>query len=149
MQMILSFLLQNSIHYLLPLLLAMFKWEGSDSPPPPPPPTHSPLLPCPALWLPSSPPLPSPHHPSQPLSLPASHGLCLWLNAGILSQRLPVAKRDGAPRRSWAECMWVTASQKEAFHPSFPPPSPDSSPFSLSSSFFCAFIPFRYSRVKS
>lgn len=51
-------------------------------------------------------------HPSPPLP---SHGLCLWLNAGILSQRLPVAKRERAPEKL-GKCMWVTASQKGAFH---------------------------------
>lgn len=65
--------------------------------------TH-PHLPL-SLSLPSFPPL---------LLLP-SHGLCLWLNAGILLQRLPVAKRDRAPEKL-GKCMWVTASQKGAFY---------------------------------
>ena len=51
-------------------------------------------------------------------SLP-SHGLCLWLNAGILSQRLAVAKRERAPEKL-GKCMWVTASQKGAFHSPLP-----------------------------
>lgn len=38
-----------------------------------------------------------------------------------------------SPRRSWVKCMWVTASQKEAFHP--PPPHPPLP--------FCAFVPSR------
>lgn len=69
------------------------------------PPVHTSL----SLSLPSVPPLP-------PL---LSHGLCLWLNAGILSQRLPVAKRDRAPEKL-GKCMWVTASQKGAFHSPLP-----------------------------
>lgn len=42
-----------------------------------------------------------------------------------------------SPRRSWVKCMWVTASQKEAFHsplPSFTPPSRLP---------FCPFVPSR------
>lgn len=71
-------------------------------------------------------------HPSPPPPSPSpSHGLCLWLNAGILSQRLLVAKRAGAPEKL-GKCMWVTASQKGAFHS--PRPSFFSPPF-------CAFVP--------
>lgn len=68
-------------------------------------------------------------HPSLPPSLPPlpSLGLCRWLNAGILSQRLPVARRAGAPEKL-GKCMWVTASQAGAFHSPLP---------SFFSSFLC------------
>lgn len=70
--------------------------------------------PCQASLPPSLPPLPS-------------LGLCRWLNAGILSQRLPVARRAGAPEKL-GKCMWVTASQAGAFHSPLP---------SFFSSFLC------------
>lgn len=93
--------------------------------------THLPLSILPLCLC--HPPLPSPPHPSPPLTLLPSHGLCLWLNAGILSQRLPVAKRDRAPEKL-GKCMWVTASQKGAFHSPLP-----------SFLFLCSFLALRFS----
>lgn len=115
--------LSSSILWLLPLLLALFKWEGSDLPFLPHPRTPSPFSRSVAAILPS---------PSLPtLSLPASHGLCLWLNAGILSQRLPVAKRDGAPEEAGQNVCGSLRVRRRLFILLFPP----SSPSSLSSSF--------------
>lgn len=116
MQMIVLFLLQNSIlkHLMASFIAACYVPMGGVSHPPPP--THPPHLPCPALWLPSSPLLPFPPNPPAPRltwALPLAERWDSFTEAAGCQERW-------SPRRSRAECMWVTASQKEAFHPPLP-----------------------------
>lgn len=135
MQMILLFLLQE---FSLKHLMASFSaaccvQKGGVGLSFSPHSLTSPPLACSVAAILPSPPLPCPRLPT--LSLPASHGLCLWLNAGILSQRLPVAKRDGAPEEAGQNVCGSLQVRRRLFILLFP----DSTPFSLSSSFLCLY----------
>lgn len=100
--------LSSSILWLLPLLLALFKWDGSDLPFLPHPRTPSPFSRSVAAIL------PSPSLPTLTRALPLAERWDSFTEAAGCQERW-------SPRRSRAECMWVTASQKEAFHPPLPP----------------------------
>lgn len=65
-----------------------------------------------------------PRIPPPTFLLPPSHALCLWLNAGILSRRLPVAKRDGAPEEAGRNVCGSLRVRRRLFILLFPPLNP-------------------------